>query len=207
MNLASPPLGVVILAAGTSRRMGTPKLLLPWRGTSVIGHLLAQWHELGPAQITVVLRTHDAKLAAELDRLGFPSSNRITNPHPERGMFSSVICASAWNGWQAGISHWAIVLGDQPHLQTTTLRDSLKCSAQNPAVICQPAFGDRLGHPVILPRTAFALLENSGATTLKEFLTLPGQSRLACPVADPGLLADMDTPEDYERLKISRLRS
>ena len=41
------PLGVVILGAGASARMGEPKLLLPWRGTTVIGHLISQWRELG----------------------------------------------------------------------------------------------------------------------------------------------------------------
>jgi len=197
--------GVVILAAGASRRMGSPKLLLAWRGTTVIGHLLAQWQELGAAQIAVVMRAHDEKLAAELDRLDFPPSNRIINPQPERGMFSSVLCGAGWNGWQHSLSHWAIVLGDQPHLQAGTLRALLECSAQNPTVICQPAWAGRLGHPVILPRTAFIQLENSGVTTLKEFLTLSGQSRLACPVADPGGLADMDTPEDYQRIKMSHL--
>ena len=203
MSEALPPFGVVILAAGASTRMGEPKLLLPWRGTTVIGHLLAQWQELAATQIAVVLRAQDAKLAADLDRLAFPPSNRITNPQSERGMFSSVICAAAWTGWREEVSRWAIVLGDQPHLQTATLRSLLASSAQNPAAICQPSMAGRLGHPVILPRTAFARLENSGATTLKEFLTLSGQPRFACPMVDPGLLADMDTPEDYQRLKVS----
>ena len=200
MSAVWPQLGVVLLAAGASSRMGTPKLLLPWRGTTVIGHLLVQWQELGAAQIAVVVRAQDAALAVALDRLNVSPSNRIANPHPERGMFSSVVCAAAWNGWHAGVSHWAIALGDQPHLQAGTLRALLECSAQNPAAICQPSMGGRLGHPVILPRTAFTRLEHSGLTTLKEFLALPGQSRIACPVADPGLLADLDTPEDYRRL-------
>src|SRR5579863_7664083 len=116
------PLGVIMLAAGASSRMGKPKLLLPWRGTTVIGHLILQWQELGVAQIAVVLRTNDSALAAELDHLNFPKSDRIENPQPERGMFSSVVCAANWHGWRKEISSWAIVLGDQPHLQPDTLR-------------------------------------------------------------------------------------
>ncbi len=50
------PFGVIILGAGASSRMGTPKLLLPWRDTTIIGHLISQWRELGAAQIAVVLR-------------------------------------------------------------------------------------------------------------------------------------------------------
>ena len=42
-------LGVVILGAGASSRMGRPKLLLPWRDTTVIGQIIRQWRELGAA--------------------------------------------------------------------------------------------------------------------------------------------------------------
>ena len=118
----APPLGVVILGAGASSRMGKPKLLLPWRGTTVIGHLLARWQELGATQIAIVQRADDSALAAELDRLNCPKSNRIENPQPERGMFSSIVCAANWCGWQKEISSWAMVLGDQPHLRSETLR-------------------------------------------------------------------------------------
>jgi len=199
-------LGVIILAAGASSRMGKPKLLLPWRGTTVIGHLLSQWQELGAAQIAVVLRANDSALAAELDRLDFPKSDRIENPQPERGMFSSIVCAADWNGWPAEVFNWAMVLGDQPHLKTETLRRLLKFSTQHQEAICQPVFGGRTGHPVILPRTAFMELKSSGAATgaatLKDFLKLVACRRVQLVINDPGLTLDMDTPEDYKRLTV-----
>jgi molybdenum cofactor cytidylyltransferase len=196
-------LGVIILGAGASARMGRPKLLLPWRGTTVIGQLLAQWREMGVAQIAIVLRTNDNALAAELDRLNFPKSDRIENPQPERGMFSSVVCAAIWKGWRKEISNWAIVLGDQPHLRVETLRQLLEFSAQNKEAICQPVFGGHARHPVILPRPAFAELKNTGAATLKDFLKLTAVPRVQCSMADAGLSLDMDTPEDYKRLTSS----
>ncbi|MGC9941510.1 MAG: nucleotidyltransferase family protein [Verrucomicrobiota bacterium] len=192
--------GVVILGAGASARMGKPKLLLPWRDTTVIGQLITQWQELGAAQISVVLRAGDAVLAAELDRLNFPASNRIENPQPEQGMFSSIVCAACWVGWRKEISSWAIVLGDQPHLQSATLRQLLTLSAQNPGAICQPAYAERTGHPVILPVNAFSELKNSAAVTFKDFLNLTAVPRVQCRVPDAGLSLDMDTPEDYKRL-------
>jgi molybdenum cofactor cytidylyltransferase len=197
------PIGVIILGAGASSRMGSPKLLLPWRGTTVIGHLISQWQELGAAQITVVLRANNSAVAAELDRLNFPKRDRIENPQPERGMFSSIVCAANCDGWRREISVWAIVLGDQPHLRTETLRQLLEFSAQNPAAICQPTFGGRTGHPVILPRQAFMALKNSEAGTLKDFLNLMTLPSVQCSVADPGLSLDMDKPEDYKRLQAS----
>ena len=66
---------------------------------------------LGAAQITIVLRHDDSALAAELDRLNFPRQDRITNPHPDRGMFSSIVCAANWQGWRSDILRWAIALG------------------------------------------------------------------------------------------------
>jgi CTP:molybdopterin cytidylyltransferase MocA len=187
--------------------MGQPKLLLPWRGTTVIGHLLAQWRELGVAQIGIVCRPNDNELVEELKRnapdtlqLFKVSTHLIPNPQPERGMFSSILCAANWSGWGEEVTRWAIVLGDQPHLRSDSLRQLLDFSAQNPVAICQPEFGGRTGHPVILPRTAFEQLKISGATNLKEFLKLSASSRVLCSVADPGLSLDMDTPEDYKRL-------
>src|SRR5258706_3882508 len=96
-------LGVGILGAGASARMGRPKLLLPWRDTTVIGHLISQWQELGAGQIAVVLRANDSALTAELDRLDFPKPNRIENLQPETGMFSSIILVANLNGWRQGI--------------------------------------------------------------------------------------------------------
>jgi molybdenum cofactor cytidylyltransferase len=198
-------LGVVILGAGASERMGKPKLLLPWGDTTVIGHLVRLWHTLGAAQIAIVTRPNDAALMAELSRLDFPHSHCIKNPQPERGMFSSVVCAANWQGWGPGISNWAIVLGDQPHLQESSLRQFLEFAKRHPETVCQPGFGGRVGHPVILPKTVFNELPGTRATTLKEFLNLVTVPRVQCEVSDSRLSLDMDTPEDYKRLTISAL--
>jgi molybdenum cofactor cytidylyltransferase len=203
MKVARPRrLGVVLLGAGASSRMGKPKLLLPWRGTTVIGHLISQWQKLGAMQIAPVLRAKDVALTAELDRLNFSKSGRIENPQPERGMFSSIVCAAGWDGWRQEISSWAVVLGDQPHLRSETLRQLLEFSALNVAAICQPTFDGHTRHPVILPRPAFEELKHSGATTLKDFLKLTTCPHVHCPVTDFGLTLDMDTPEDYRSLLV-----
>jgi molybdenum cofactor cytidylyltransferase len=198
-----PALGVVILSAGASSRMGRPKLLLPWRDTTVIGHLLKQWRELGAMQIAVVHRPNDASLAAELDRLGFPGADRIENPQPERGMFSSILCAAAWPGWKDEIATWAIVLGDQPHLRPETLRQLLEFHFVNTDAVCQLEFGGHARHPVLLPRRAFKELKESQAETLKDFLKRTSVRSVRYSVDDPGLALDLDTPEDYQRAQDS----
>src|SRR4051794_27970695 len=100
-------IGAVILAAGRSRRMGKPKLLLPWRGTSVLGHLITQWQRLELGQIAVVCGADDALVHGELDCLGFPQTQRILNPDPDRGMFSTIQCAAKWQSWHTALTHWA----------------------------------------------------------------------------------------------------
>ena len=97
--------GVIILAAGRSQRMGRPKMLLPWGETSVLGHLISQWQALGARQVAVVGALDDSGIASELDRLGFPSQRRIFNPSPEDGMFSSIQCAAQWTGWEPMLTH------------------------------------------------------------------------------------------------------
>lgn len=199
MKTVAYNLAVVILAAGRSTRMGRPKLLLPWGETSVLGHQIHTWRQLGAGQIAVVCACGDATIRAELDRLNYPEVARIPNPEPERGMFSSIQCAARWTGWRADIARAAIVLGDQPHVRLETLRALLGFSVDHPAHVCQPRAAGRLRHPVVLPIAVFTRLRDSAAASLKEFLQAGSQETAACDSADPGLEFDLDTPDDYQR--------
>ena len=191
--------GVIILAAGASSRMGKPKLLLPWGKTSVLGHLVTQWQAAGALQIAVVHAVGDQTTSGELDRLGFPACNRITNLKPERGMFSSIQCAAAWGDWNSALTHWVIVLGDQPHLRRETLRQLIEFAAARPDLICQPSRRGRPRHPVVLPKAIFERLKDSREETLKQFLQNSASTVTLREMDDPGLDFDMDTPADYEK--------
>ncbi len=208
MNDSSQPaaasqLGVVILGAGRSSRMGRPKLLLPWRESTVIGAILSQWRSLQPAQITMVSRPDDEAIAQELRRLDFPIQNLIVNPHADLGMFSSIQAAARWTGWFPGLTGCVIVLGDQPHLRTDTLHSILLCHLQHPDAICQPIHESRSGHPVLLPRWAVDRLKTTSLATLKDFMNQHSTTIKQCPVSDVGLTLDMDTFEDYKLLLTS----
>jgi len=191
-------LAVVILAAGASSRMGQPKLLLPWSGTSVLGHLVTQWREAGAAQVGVVIAAGNKLLDDELERIGIALNQRMVNPEPTRGMFSSIQCAAQWPGWMETITHWAITLGDQPHLAQATLRSLTEFSTINPDSICQPSHGKHARHPVVLPRKIWDALASSNQATLKEFLAGHRESTQSVELTDPGLDLDIDTPTDYE---------
>lgn len=199
-------LGVVILAAGASSRMGRPKLLLPWGTSTVLGHLLAQWRQVGVAQIAVVLAAGDAGLQGELDRLDFPRDQRILNPDPGRGMFSSIQCAAAWNGWNRSLTHWAITLGDQPQLRVETLRALSEFASVQLESVCQPAHRGRARHPVVLPKGIFHQLASTNHSTLREFLSAHRDATHLVEVSDDGLDFDLDTPADYEAARRRFLR-
>src|SRR6266513_1961177 len=124
--------------------MGQPKLLLPWGATSVLGHLIAQWKALRAGQIAAVWATGDQAINAELDRLDFPAVSRVVNPTPELGMFSSIQYAARWSAWHTELTHWVIVLGDQPHLRRETLRTLLDFAGARSNQVCQPS---RRGRP------------------------------------------------------------
>lgn len=194
-------LSVVILAAGNSSRMGQPKMLLRWRGSSIVGHLISIWKELGARHIAVVTAADDAAMEAELNRLGFPKEDRIVNPEPGRGMFSSVRCAAEWSAWDATSTHWAIALGDQPHLRRQTLVALIDFARGHPGAICQPGRGGHGLHPVVLPKRHFEKLNDSKAATLKEFLQSMADDVKLMETADAGADLDIDLPEDYEKAK------
>jgi molybdenum cofactor cytidylyltransferase len=199
LNSPAQAVGVVILAAGRSARMGRPKLLLPWGDTSVLGHQIRVWQQLGAGQVAVVCAAAEVAIRTELDRLNFPEDARIFNPEPERGMFNSIQCAAQWSGWRANIARMAVVLGDQPHVRFETLQALLEFSARHANQVCQPRAFGRSRHPVILPKEVFARLHGSAAASLKEFLQAGSLETAACDSTDPGLEFDLDTPADYAR--------
>jgi molybdenum cofactor cytidylyltransferase len=184
---------VVILAAGASSRMGQPKLLLPWKDRTVLAHLLQLWSGLEPAQIALVIAP-GSPLEPHLGEV-----NRIVNPTSQLGMFSSVQSAASWHGWEEGLTHFAVTLGDQPHVGIDTLRRVMDFARENPEYICQPARKGRGRHPVVLPRDIFRQIANSDRPNLKEFLHIHQSERRLVESDDAGLDLDIDTPADYER--------
>lgn len=191
--------GVAILAAGKSSRMGRPKMLLSWGGTTVLGHQVAAWKQAGVAQVAVVIAVGDTLIGRELDTIGIAAEDRIVNPDVDRGMFSSIQCAAAWAGWEAGLSHVVIALGDQPQLRLQTLRLLIEAAQKEPDNIWQPAFEGAAKHPVVLPKELFLQLGRCNHQNLREALdSMKDRIRLV-ELADPGLNLDIDSPADYEK--------
>lgn len=190
---------VAILAAGDSRRMGRPKLCLPWGQTTILGHILDQWREAGAEKILVVHGQGETPVTLELDRLSIPSTQRAATTAPERGMMGSVVTAAAQAFHDKSLTHLVIVLGDQPHLQTETLRDVLRACEAAPDKIVRVVFEGKPGHPLALPMNALAELSCTPSETLRDFLRLKEIPACDLTCRDSGVLLDVDTPDDYAR--------
>jgi molybdenum cofactor cytidylyltransferase len=185
--------GVAILAAGVSSRMGRPKLLLPWGEKTILAHLIQQWTALGSSQIGVVIEPKSALIPH------LANVDQIANPEPHRGMFSSVQCAAMWESWKKEITHFVITLGDQPQVESGTLKVIMNFVTANPEHICQLSRNGRPRHPVVLPRKYFLELGTAKESNLKEFLRARESQRRLLESADDALDVDIDTPEDYQR--------
>jgi molybdenum cofactor cytidylyltransferase len=193
----------VVLAAGLSRRMGSFKLLLPWKGSStVIGQVVASLEAAGlaPSEIVVVIGHRGEEVALAL--AGRPVRT-ITNPCVEGEMFSSIRAGLGSLGTE-GVEAALICLGDQPQMLPTTVRVVLaagEATRWNRVVI--PSYHMRAGHPILLPRALWpAILRASSATatpTLRDVLDAHRELIEYVTVDTATVLADLDTPEDYER--------
>jgi len=179
--------------------MGRPKMLLPWGTTSIIGHIIQQWRSLQAQQIVVVLASRDEAVQSELDHLKFSKEDRIINLHPEEGMFSSIQCAANWKQWENDLTHWCIVLGDQPQLPLKLLEELVHFAFAHPLRICVPRQGGHRRHPVFLPQKLFQKLAGSKADNLKEFLDQYCDDVAFCEINDPAFELDIDYPEDYQK--------
>lgn len=201
MNEAPVAFGVVILAAGASTRMGRCKLLLPWGEETILTHTLEQWRSTGVAQIAPVIDPSNEFLRKALAHAGFSPRDWIENPSPQMGMFSSLQEASRWTGWFPTLTHWIISLGDQPHIQISTLRLLLVAARKNPTCICQPALHGHAAHPIVLPARNFRELAQSEMADLRAYVRTREAFRLRLAVEDPGVCQDLNTPEEYTRWK------
>jgi len=187
----------IVLAAGASRRMGTPKALLPLGDRPFI---LAAVDALTAAEVTnifVIVRdeTRDA-IAAALG--GIAAVRVVINTRADDGQLSSLITGLD-TADAPGVSGVLVTLVDVPLIRPSTIRTLLARADASPAAILRAVHGGRHGHPVIYKREVFAALRAAdpavGAKAVMRAIPVEDVE-----VDDPGVLQDFDTPEDYRRL-------
>jgi molybdenum cofactor cytidylyltransferase len=189
-------LAAVVLAAGESRRMGTPKQLLPFGDRTILECVVDTLLTAGVGEVIVVL----GHLA---DRVRAVIGNRpvsvVENASYRQGMLSSVKCGVRAVG--AGCDAVLFALGDQPHIAAAVVRELMGRYRQGAAGIVIPRYGSKKGHPIILnvPRYREAILHLPDDVGLNALIQEHTDDVCLIDMATEDIIRDIDYPEDYSR--------
>jgi molybdenum cofactor cytidylyltransferase len=187
---------VVILAAGFSSRMKQLKPLLPLGDATVTDFAVSTFQSLGVEVILVVGNRKEEVISGIKSR----GVTIVNNPDFEKGMFSSI---------QAGIKQiqkepqaFFILPVDIPLVEAATIKTIMDAGVAHPQSIIYPTFTGKRGHPPLIPTglipEVLAWKQDGG---LKAYLKSKEQLAINIPVNDSFILFDIDTPEDYIKLK------
>lgn len=191
------PVAAVILAAGESRRMGRPKLLLPWGDGCVLDAVLAAVIAAPFDQAVLVSGAYRRQVE---ERARVHGVRCVYNPHFAAGQSTSLIA-----GLDALPPNTAamFILADQPRLDPLLLRRLIEAYQVQPAPILQPRTAQgRAGHPVLFAPALFAQLRSiRGDVGGRPVLQTHEQDICYLPVEDDSSWRDLDTPEDYRQMR------
>jgi molybdenum cofactor cytidylyltransferase len=189
-------ISAIILAAGQSKRMGQPKMLLPWGKSTVIEHVIHTFLNAGLED--VILITGGAREQIEVVIRRYPV-RMIHNQDFETGeMSSSIRCGLQALPERAQAA--LIGLGDQPQIQENSVRSICEEYRKSQSSLIVPSFQMRRGHPWLIARPLWKeILELKQPESPRDFLIRHAGEIHYVLVDTPSVLADLDTPEDYRK--------
>jgi len=193
-------IGIVLLAAGESSRMGEPKQLLRFEGETLLGRAVRAALESGCRPVVVVL---GAEASVLLEEVGATGVLTVVNQAWPEGMSSSIRCGlRALEAEDAGgaVSAVILMLCDQPFVNADTLGRLVKAHSAGQALVVASEYeaaGERtLGVPALFSRALFPeLMLLRGAAGARGVI----QRHLAeaSLIDAPEAAFDIDTPDDY----------
>jgi molybdenum cofactor cytidylyltransferase len=191
-------ISAIILAAGESKRMGQPKMLLPWGKVSVLQHVISTFQGAGIEDIIVVTGGAHEPVEETVKQSGARS---VFNRNYANGeMLSSLQCGlEVLFHADAAAMATLICLGDQPQIQTGSVHLICETFRERKPRLIVPSFQRRRGHPWLVERSLWTeLLEMRSPQSPRDFLNKHADEIHYVEVSAPSILADLDTPEDYQ---------
>ena len=186
----------LVLAAGQSRRMGTQKLLLPWEGQPVIVHVVDELLRSPVERIFVVIGEQGKPIR---DAVAGRRVHLVTNADAQGEMLSSVRRGLIAMPEQCTAA--LVALGDQPSITADVVAELVEAFRATGRGIVVPTYRGRRGHPLVLAmHYRDEILTRYEDVGLRGLLQAHSEDVLGVEVATPGILEDMDVPEDYRRM-------
>jgi molybdenum cofactor cytidylyltransferase len=192
-------IAAIVLAAGLSRRMGRPKMVLPWGNSTIIGQVVATLVDAQIEEILVV--TGGARVEVAQALAGKPV-RQVFNPAFENGeMLESLqVGLKAIAPLAENYDMALVVLGDQPQIRVQTVREVCLAADLRPEALVVPSYQMRRGHPWVLPRRLWAeVAAMQFPLTLRDFTRAHAEEIVYVEVDTDSILMDLDTPEDYHK--------
>jgi molybdenum cofactor cytidylyltransferase len=185
----------IILAAGDSRRMGQPKMLLPWKDTTVLMQVLTTFHNAGVNDLLVVT----GGVREQVEQLIAAKARTIFNQEYALGeMLSSIQCGI--RQLDPTTEAILIALGDQPLVEEQSVQMILEFYRLTGASLVVPSYHRRRGHPWLVSAQHWPeILRMHTPLTMRDFLFSHTEEIQYVEVEDPGILQDLDTPQDYQK--------
>ena len=189
-------LPTLILAAGASKRMGSPKALLPWGPKNVLRQVVGEVRAAGLGEVLLVTGAHREALQEEAKPLEIPTHY---NPDWQSGMGSSLSTGlREVSRRYPQAAALLVVLVDQPLLSRGYLRRIRKEHGAYPNHIIASDYGTFAGVPALFPRRFWPGLEDLEGD--RGARGLIAAQKDACRLLDPGLaITDIDTPQAYRQ--------
>jgi molybdenum cofactor cytidylyltransferase len=193
-------ISAIILAAGESKRMGQPKMLLPWGSTTVLGQVISTYRAAGVGQVLVVTGGARQQVEAIAHRAG--ASSVFNESYANGEMLASLQLGLRSLLGLEEVDAALIGLGDQPQVQAGCVRQICDVFQSQAARLIVPSYQRRRGHPWLVTRSLWSeLLELQSPRSPRDFLNGHAAEILYVDVDTPSILADLDTPQDYRNAR------
>lgn len=189
--------GAVVLAAGSSSRMGVPKQTLQFRGRSMLRRAALAALDAGCRPVVVVTGAHAEQSRGELRGLNVLE---VVNELWETGMASSVRAGvEGLIEADAEVAAAVLMLCDQPHVNAEVINELVAAHRATGCAVVASVYGDGFGVPALFGRALFAELTRlEGAAGAKQVIKRHAAGAHFLPFR--GGEVDVDTPDDFARL-------